>query len=87
MKFEVRGHRTYKGIGHDIKKQVQSVHKAPEAWIDESAQVICPGCNHVFASEAVRFFGVLSPKGIKILIGLFVYGFLIFAMFALFKSS
>ena len=86
MKFEVRGHRTYQGIGQDIGKQVQSVQKAPEAWIDESAEVKCPGCNHAFTSEAARFFGVLSPKGMKILIGLFVFGFLVFAMFALFKS-
>jgi uncharacterized Zn-finger protein len=85
-KFDTIAQRTYRGIGHDIKKQVQTVHKAPEAWIDESAEVKCPGCNHVFTSEAVRFFGILSPKGMKILIGLFVFVFLVFAMFALFKS-
>jgi uncharacterized Zn-finger protein len=85
-KFDTIAQRTYRGIGHDIKKQVQTVHKAPEAWIDESAEVKCPGCNHVFTSEAVRFFGILSPKVMKILIGLFVFVFLVFAMFALFKS-
>ncbi len=69
-----------------MRKQIQAVHEAPEAWIDESAEVRCPACNHVFTSEAVRFFGVLSPKGLKILIRLFVFGFLVFAMFALFKS-
>lgn len=86
LKFDAKARRTYGGIGHDLKKQVQAVHKAPEAWIDESAEVKCPACNHVFTSEAVRFFGVLSPKGMKIIIGLFVFGFLVFAMFALVKT-
>ena len=86
LKFNVKTHRTYEGIGHEIKVLVQGVYKAPEVWVDESAGVKCPECNHVFTSVAVKFFGILSAKGVKIFIGLFVFGFLIFAMFALFKS-
>jgi hypothetical protein len=86
LKFDATTQRTYRGIGHDLKKQVQGVYKAPEAWIYESAQVNCPGCNEVFTSEAIKSFGILSPKGLKIFIGLFMVGFLAFAMYALFKS-
>ncbi|MEW6674204.1 MAG: hypothetical protein AB1427_21120 [Thermodesulfobacteriota bacterium] len=86
LNFNAKFHRTYKGIGGDIKEQVQGVHKAPEIWIDESAQVICPGCNELFTSQAIKYFGILSPKGLKIFIGLFMAGFLAFAMFALVKS-
>ena len=86
LKFDAIAQRTYKGIGHDIKTQIQGVYKAPEVWIDESAQVSCPECDEVFTSQAVKYFGVLGPKGMKILIGLFVLGFLGVAMFALFAS-
>jgi uncharacterized Zn-finger protein len=86
LRFEARDKRTYEGIMHDVNIAVQGARKAAEVWIDESAQVKCPGCNKLFTSEAVKFFGILSPKGVKILLALFAFGFFAFAMYVLFKS-
>jgi uncharacterized C2H2 Zn-finger protein len=86
LKFDAKSQRTYKGIGHDIKTSIQGFRKPPEVWIDESAQVRCPNCNAVFTSQALKYFGIISPKGMKVLIGLFVLGFIIVAIFELYKS-
>jgi len=86
LRFEARDKRTYEGIMHDLNPAVQGARKAPEALIDESAQVKCPGCHEIFTSEALRFFGILSPKGLKILLALFTLGLFAFAMYVLFKS-
>lgn len=32
-------------------------------------RVRCPRCGNVFESESIRFFGFLSPRGLKILVG------------------
>ncbi len=84
--FNVSDNRTYEGIGHDIKKQIQGVHKAPEILVDASSQVKCPKCGEVFISQGVRYLGFLSPAGMKIFIGLFVFCFLVAALITLFKS-
>ena len=46
----------------------------------------CPKCEALFLSQASKFFGIISPKGMKILIGLFALGLFVFAMFALFTT-
>ncbi|CAB1076023.1 hypothetical protein D1AOALGA4SA_3825 [Olavius algarvensis Delta 1 endosymbiont] len=48
--------------------------------------VRCPNCGYEFKSEAVRFLGILSPKGLKIFFGLYVFGFICFAIWALFSA-
>jgi hypothetical protein len=35
--------------------------------VADDSMVRCPKCGNVFASGAVRFFGIVSPRGIKII--------------------
>ena len=80
--FKPSENRSYKGNVEDYRDCMKSGHKAPEKWIDESSMVRCPKCGDEFKSEAVRFLGVLSPRGLKILIGLYVFGFICFGIWA-----
>ena len=79
--FDVNKHRRYKGIKQDFIDQLQKAHIPPEKWVDESSLVNCPKCKKIFISEGIRFFGILSPKGLKVVIGLFVAGFIIVAFY------
>ena len=83
--FNFQESRAY-SAKRDLQDMIQKGHKAPERWIDESSMVRCPNCGNEFKSEAVRFFGSLSPKRLKIFIGLFVFGFICFALWALVSS-
>jgi hypothetical protein len=82
-KFKPSINRAYKGVVKDYRDYMHSGRKVPEKWIDESSMVRCPNCGNEFKSEAVRFFGLLSPKGLKIFIGIYVFGFICFALWAL----
>ena len=84
--FEASQARTYKGLLADLRNSLHATYKAPEHRIDESSFVRCPDCGAEFKSEAVRYFGILSPKGVKILLGLFVFGFFCVALYVLFSS-
>jgi uncharacterized C2H2 Zn-finger protein len=83
--FDAQDSRTY-SAKKDIKEIIEEGHKAPEIWIDESSMVRCPNCGNEFKSEAVRYFGILSPQGMKIFIGLFIFVFICFALWALVTS-
>ncbi len=80
--FKASENRAYKGIVKDYRDYMKSGHKAPERWVDESSMVRCPNCSNEFKSEAVRFLGVLSPRGLKIFIGLYVFAFICFGIWA-----
>ena len=55
--------------------------------IESSSKVRCPKCGSIFHSEAVRFFGFLSPRQFRIFIGLFVAAFLAVVIYALVTTS
>jgi len=74
--FDADENRKYEGISADFQERLQRVHTSPEKWVDESSLVSCPRCGNSFVSDSIRFFGIFSPRGLKILIGLFVLGFL-----------
>ena len=73
-------HRAYKGTINDQIEIIQKGHKSPELWVDESSFVKCPSCKTEFKSESVRFFGFLSPVGMKIFIALFISGFIFISL-------
>ena len=80
--FNATHARVYPGILRDLFRtpMLRSIDRV----IAESATVRCPQCGHRFASVAVRFFGVLSPLGLKTFIGVMLViifsgiGYLIF---------
>jgi hypothetical protein len=37
-------------------------------WQELDTRVRCPACDHIFQAEAIRYFGFLSPTGMKILV-------------------
>ena len=57
-------------------------HQAPEREIDEAASVTCPQCGAVFVGN-YRFFGFLSPRGMKITLGTFLLVCIAFIGYAL----
>ena len=85
-KFDAISQRTHSGICQDINKIIQSGRSTPEALIDQSAEVKCPECGYVFTSEAIRYFGIIRPKALKYIIGLFVFWFLVFVIYEIFNS-
>lgn len=59
LTFDVRKHRAFTPI---LRALLENDSKSPEARIEDSARVRCPGCGHEFPSDHVRFFGVFSRK-------------------------
>lgn len=85
-KINVNENRTYPGIDLDFIERFHQGHTSPEKWIDESSIVLCPNCGVEFSCNAIRYLGVFSPKGFKIFLGLFVFGFLSFVIYLLIES-
>ena len=85
-KINVNAHRKYPGIKFDFIKRLHQGHTPPEKFIDESSILLCPSCGTEFKSNAIRFLGVFSPTGFKIVLGLFVFGFLSFVIYLLIES-
>jgi endogenous inhibitor of DNA gyrase (YacG/DUF329 family) len=85
-RFDPKKHREYAGIRADFEDRLNKVHTPPDKWIDESSMVKCPKCGNEFVSNSVKFFGILSPKGLKILITFYVLAFLCFALYLVFQS-
>jgi uncharacterized C2H2 Zn-finger protein len=85
-RFAASKNRSYRGIKTDFIQRLHGGDTAPERWVDESSFMRRPSCGMQFKSEAVRFFGILSPKGLKIFIGLFVLAFLCIVLYILFIS-
>ena len=54
--------------------------KSDSRWIDKSSTVICPHCGAQFKSEAIRFFGFLSPKGLNTTFGIWTFVILFLAL-------
>ena len=86
FKFQISSNRSYKGMKHDFEQQIRGNYRTPEKIIDDSSRVTCPKCSEVFSSDEVKSFGFLSPKNMKLFIGLFIASFFVFAMYVLFKS-
>jgi hypothetical protein len=51
---------------------------APE--LREAETAICTKCGHKQPSTAYRFFGFLTPSGVRVLIALIILGMLAFAI-------
>ena len=81
--FETARARTYPGVARDFwdKFTGKRGYEAPENEIDRLASVECPQCHHQFPSEDVRFLGILSPKGLKILLIIYVSAFIVAAAY------
>jgi uncharacterized Zn-finger protein len=84
--FDASKHRAYKGILADFREYTRIGHRAPETWIDENSMVLCPNCGVTFKSEAVRFLGCFSPRGLKIFIGFGIFVFMCFALVSLISA-
>ncbi len=84
--FDPKKHRKYAGIKSDFEERFEQGHTSPDKWIDESSMVKCPNCGNEFVSNSVKFFGVLGPKGLKILITLYVLGFLCVVLYLAFQA-
>jgi DNA-directed RNA polymerase subunit RPC12/RpoP len=54
------------------------------AIADLSTRVRCPSCGHVFPATEIRYLGVLSPRGMKILVLALVGGIALGAVYLLF---
>ena len=63
--FPVSGNRSYEGL---IREMFVSKYRSPEDQIRNSSRVQCPHCGELFQSSAVRYFGILGPKGMRNLV-------------------
>jgi hypothetical protein len=54
-----------------------------EKMVERCASVECPRCHHQFPSEDVRFFGVLSPKALKIVLTIWIAAFVLIVFYIL----
>ena len=82
--FETAKARTYPGVAREFWDKFvtgRRGYEAPENEINRAALVECPKCHHQFVSEDVRFFGILSPKALKILFAVYVSAFIIIAIY------
>jgi DNA-directed RNA polymerase subunit RPC12/RpoP len=60
--FEATTNRNYRGLLHEM---FVSEYTSPEERIRKSSGVRCPHCGTEFPSNTVRFFGFLSPIGMR----------------------
>jgi len=79
--FEASSARVLPGVLSELVSSPR--FRAEKQLIDANANVLCPKCGLVFPSEAVRFFGILSPRGLRIFLGLFVAAFLAVVLYVL----
>jgi hypothetical protein len=56
-------------------------------WQELDTHVRCPGCGQVFPASAFRYFAILSPRGMKILIGPICGGLVFTAIYAFLVES
>ena len=69
--FEANRHRTYRGLLSDLVGG--DVGFSVEKQIAGASRVRCPKCDAEFVSNAVRFFGFLTPRGMLwVVVGYFV---------------
>ena len=54
---------------------------------DLDTRVRCPSCGKIFQATEYRFFGFVSPKAMKISLGLFVVALLSFVIYFLFIDT
>ena len=54
--------------------------------ISESTLVICPNCQNEFQFAGYKFFGFLDNKSFKLLVILFILGFIFFAVAVLVRG-
>ena len=49
-----------------------------------STRVRCPGCGNEFSAQSIRFFGFLTPRAMRIVVGLFVAAIVLGALYWLY---
>ena len=80
--FNASEHRAHPGLLTELLTADSMA--SPEERIRSASVLRCPSCTHEFPSEAVRFFGVLSPTGMRYLViavlGAFLVGIAIVAV-------
>lgn len=86
VEFEAASNRAYFGM-----KNLSRRGFVPFAQVvRENSKVKCPHCRFEFESDAVRFFGVLNPRGMRrllvILRTIFVMFFLAVALIGMLNS-
>ena len=81
----VRANRVYPGILRDIVSA--NVDASPEAQIASASLVKCPKCGTQFSSNAIRFFGVLSPGGMRYLLIGMIFLFAAFGVYVAFFAQ
>jgi rubredoxin len=45
--------------------------------LEDSTHVTCPSCGHKEWATERKFFGILGPKGLQILVSMIVFGFIV----------
>lgn len=58
-----------------------------DAVLEDNARVRCPSCGREFVSKDLRFFGFLSIRGIRTVIAIFVFCFLLVVAFLVFSEA
>lgn len=58
-----------------------------DAVLEDNARVRCPSCGHEFVSQDLRFFGVLSIRGIRTVIAILVFCFLFIVALLVFSEA
>lgn len=55
--------------------------------VDLDTRVRCPTCGTVFEATSFRFFGFITPRAMRIGLGLFVVGMVAFGVYLLFIQA
>jgi hypothetical protein len=87
--FETAKARTYPGVGRDFLDKITGKrgYEPAEHEVDRCAHVECPRCHQQFPSYDVRFFGILSPKALKIVLTIWVAIFVLIVFFILLNGK
>ncbi len=87
--FETAKARTYPGLVQDLGDKLTGKrgYEAPEDEINRSSLLECPVCHQQFVSDDVKFFGILPPKAIKILLAVFYSAIIIITIYVLFHGK
>jgi hypothetical protein len=75
VEFEAASNRVYAGVSPLTRRGYIPFVE----MVKEHSKVRCPACRFEFETDAVRFFGVLGPRGMRRLLIIFTTTFILAA--------
>jgi hypothetical protein len=81
--FPVTQARVLPGLDKEV---MAATYRSLDEAVSRGSMVRCPKCGMESQSSAVRFFGVVSPRALKLFVGLLIAAMLAFVLYVLARS-